>query len=171
MSLLFTGCSRNNGSGGSLYLSKPKDTNLEFWITQRVTTKDMLDKGCTILPGYMGGVEYLDSRYTADTSSGIPTAPETHVTYLVTGYPDTLDKSAITQIEITDPIITVYGLTLNSTDQEITQKAARIANSITYESVDDEHKITFTIKQCSFSFMSDKILISVPVTNNSGVEY
>ena len=77
-----------NGCSNSInpYLERPIDTNLEFWITQKVTFDEFKDKGCTFLPGWFGADEYLDSRYQADISTGIVRAPEIHVTYLVTGY-------------------------------------------------------------------------------------
>ena len=164
--LLLCGCSKDKETQAS-YIDKPIDTNLEFWITQRVTLKEMEEKSCTYLPGWMGADEYLDSRYEADTSGSMAVAPDIHVTYLVTGYPDTLDDSAITRIEITDPSITVYGLTLESSETEIRERMDNIADSF---SKDDSY-FMFNIDNCSFMFSLEKITISVPVTNNSGVIY
>ena len=168
--ILLNGCSSNT-QDSDIYLKRPKDTNLEFWITQRVTLKELEDKGCTYLPGWMGADEYLDSRYVADTSGEMAVAPNTHVTYLVSGYPDTLDDKAITRIEITDPRITVYGLTLDSTDNAIISRMEKIADSFSYITTTSECYLSVGIKNCSFSFMSEKIVISVPVTNNSSVQY
>ena len=170
LALLFNACSSSK-KDSDIYLTRPKDTNLEFWITQRVTFKDLEDKGCTYLPGWMGADEYLDSRYEADTSGEMAVAPEIHVTYLVSGYPDNIDDRAITHIEITDPTITVYGLTINSTDSEITNRVASIADSFSYVTAVDECYLRFMIKNCSFAFKIKKIIIDVPVTNNSGVIY
>ncbi len=164
--LILCGCSKDKETQAS-YIDKPIDTNLEFWITQRVTLKEMEDKGCTYLPGWMGADEYLDSRYESDTSGSMAIAPDIHVTYLVSGYPDTLDDSAITRIEITDPSITVYGLTLESSETEIRERMNDVADSF---SKDDSY-FMFNIDNCSFMFSLEKITISVPVTNNSGVIY
>jgi hypothetical protein len=90
---------------------------------------------------------------------------------LVTGYPDLLDDNAITHIDITDPSITVYGLTLNSTDNEIINRITGMTNSFSYVTTADESYLKFTIDNCSFSFMSNKIIIDAPVTNNSGIVY
>ena len=160
-----------NNASDPLYLRKPKDTNLEFWITERATSKDLEDKGCTYLPGWMGAEEYLDSRYTADTSEPMAKAPDIHVTYLLTGYPDTLDDPAITHIEITDPSITVYGLTMESTDNQITSRLNELATSFSYITTTEECYLSVKIQNCSFSFMREKIVIDVPVTNNSGIVY
>jgi len=168
--LLLVACSSNKNDS-DIYLNIPKDTNLEFWITQKVSSEDFENKGCTYLPGWMGADEYLDSRYVADTSGGMAVAPDIHVTYLVTGYPDLLDDSAITHIDITDPSITVYGLTLNSTDNEIINRITGMTNSFSYVTTADESYLKFTIDNCSISFMSNKIIIDAPVTNNSGIVY
>ena len=170
LTLLLVACSSNK-KDEDIYLDRPEDTNLEFWITQRVTFEDFENKGCTYLPGWFGADEYLDSRYVADTSEGMAVAPEVHVTYLVTGYPDTLDDKAVTHIEITDPSIMVYGLTINSTDAEISNRMSEITNSFSYVTTVYERYLSYNIKNCSFSFMSEKIVIDVPVTNNSGIVY
>lgn len=170
LALLFGACSSNK-KDDTFYLDRPDDTNLEFWITQRVSFEDLEEKGCTYLPGWMGADQYLDSRYEADTSGEMVVTPEIHVTYLITGYPDTLDDRAVTRIEITDPSITVYGLTINSKDAEISKRMAGLADSFSYVTTVNECYLSVTIKKCSFSFMKEKIVINVPVTNNSGVIY
>ena len=169
--VLLLGACSSNKKDSDIYLDRPEDTNLEFWITQKVSFEDLDSKGCTYLPGWMGADEYLDSRYTADTSGDMAVAPGIHVTYLVTGYPDTLDDRTITHIEITDPSITVYGLTLNSTDNEIINRVTDKTNSFSYVTTVDECYLQFKIKNCTFSFKTKKIIIDVPVTNNSGIVY
>lgn len=165
LSLLLTGCKTKD----DIYLDIPEDTNLEFWITQRVTSEDLLAKGCTYLPGWFGAEEYLDSRYVADTSETMAKAPEVHVTYLLTGYPDTLDERAITRIEITDPSITVYGLTLNSTVEEIEERMIKVAHLYNATTFGDNYSITFS--KFTFLFTPEKITISAEVTNNQGIIY
>ena len=164
MVLLLSACA---SSEKVIYIDRPEDTNLEFWITQRVNGIDLEEKGCTYLPGWFGASEYLDSRYDAFDDGSMLTAPEIHVTYLLTGYPDTIDDRAITSIEITDPSITVYGLTLNSTGEEIKNRMIGVADLISTEN----QNTLFKIRNCSFSFANERILIQVPVTNKSGVVY
>ena len=166
--IITTGC---NKTESDIYLSKPKDTNLEFWITERVTYKDFENKGCTYLPGWMGAEEYLDSRYTAETSEGMAVAPDIHVTYLLTGYPDLLDETAVTHIEITDPTITVYGLTFESSERETSERLHKISNKSAYITTVDECYDAYQIKNCWFHFMSDRIIIDVPTTNKDGIVY
>lgn len=168
---LFIGACSSIKIDSNIYLDRPEDTNLEFWITQKVSSEDLDNKGCTYLPGWMGASEYLDSRYVADTSEGMAKAPKIHVTYLITGYPDTLDGKAITHIDITDPSITVYGLTLNSTEKDIMNRITGMTDSYSYVTTENKCYLRFTIKNCSFSFMSNKIIIDAPVTNKNGVVY
>ena len=119
----------------SIYIERPEDTNLEFWITERVAFEDLENKGCTFLPGWFGADEYLDSRYQPIQENDMNTKPDISVTYLVGGYPDTLDERTIVQIEITDPEIYFYGLSLNSTSEEIQmrmkeEKAKKISDNV-----------------------------------------
>lgn len=161
------GCS----NPADLYFERPIDTNLEFWITQKVSLDEFKEKGCTFLPGWFGADEYLDSRYKADISTGTAMALEIHVTYLVTGYPDTLDDRTVTQIEITDPTINVYGLTINSTQKEIKERISDIPNSSINENTFDYKFFSFKIGKANFHFYSNKITIAVPVTNKEGIIY
>ena len=168
LSLLFSvSCGTNKSGNDDIYLDRPEDTNLEFWITQKVEDQDFIDKGCTYLPGWFGASEYLDSRYTAIEIDGQKTKPEIYVSYLMTGYPDTLDESTVTKIEITDPNINVYGLTMNSSEEDIRNRLTDTAKSITNE----DGYVVVVIKKCTFAFSSTNISISIPVTNNSGIVY
>lgn len=168
-SLLLGACVNTAPSNTSDFMM-PENTDLEFWITQRVSLEEMAAKGCTYLPGWIGADEYLDSRYEALHNGSMAIAPDIHVTYLLTGYPDTLDDPAITRIEITDPSIKVYGLSMHSTEDEIRNKMNGIADAFVNDA-EDEGRFTFTVRNCSFVFASESIMISVSVTNNSGIQY
>ncbi|MGM9858917.1 MAG: hypothetical protein ACI311_06705 [Bacilli bacterium] len=142
------------------YLEKPDDTNLTFWITQKVSVNDFND--CTYLPGWMGASEYLDGKYTPIDNDGFLTAPEIHVTYLVTGYPDLQDDTAITYIHITDPDIYVYGLTMNSSEEEIynTMSSYKFKRSI------EDNQISYTKNNVSLIIKNNEINIRAYTTNN-----
>lgn len=60
--LSITSCS------GNRYLDRPDNTNLTYWITQKVNENDFDD--CTYLPGWFGANEYLDGRYAAIEEEG-----------------------------------------------------------------------------------------------------
>ncbi len=152
------------GCGGSKFLERPSESveesrQLAFWITQRVTGEDFKD--CTYLPGWFGASGYLDSRYQAVDGE----APEVHVTYVISGYPDCADDLAVTQIDITDPNIVVYGLTMNSSEEEITSTMCELGFSKT----DDQTR--WKKNNCYFKFSEKSIFIVAPSTNNSGIVY
>ena len=155
----------------TFYLKKPSDTNLEFWITERVETQKLKDKDCTLLPGWFGAEEYLDHRYVADTSGEMAKAPAVHVTYLLSGYPDAKDKWAVTRIHITDPEITVYGLTMQSTHTEIEDRMVDMTDEFRYSEVNDVQHVSFHVGKCVFDFSSAEIRIAVPTTNEEGIIY
>ena len=97
---------------------KPPNTSLEFWITEDVTGYDW--SGHDEIYGWMGAREFLGSGYEKieDAVDGNQ-HPEHYVSYLITGWPDCMDEGAfVTDIKITDPTVTVYGLTIASTYEE-----------------------------------------------------
>ncbi|MCI2111626.1 MAG: hypothetical protein LKK13_04720 [Bacilli bacterium] len=143
-------------------LDRPDDTNLELWITQRVSAADLED--CAYLPGWFGASEYLDSRYAV--LGGPARVPERHVTYLVSGYPDLKDDPAVTKIEITDPAIFVYGLSLESEEEAI--EGTMVGEGFAKQ---DETTLSFGKGNVSFRFGSDKISISALTTNKTGIIY
>ena len=98
-------------------------------------------------------------------------APAVHVTYLLSGYPDTKDEWAVTRIHITDPEITVYGLTMNSTNTEIEGRMANMTDKFHYSEVNDVLHISFNVGKCVFDFSSTDIDIAVPPTNKQGIIY
>ena len=168
ISILLIGCSNNAGQS-DIFLKRPKDTNLEFWITERVTFEQLENKGCTYIPGWMGADEYLGSKYRVNEDGSVP---DIHVTYLITGYPDTLDDRAVTSISVTDPEITVYGLKIGAKESEIFERAKKLNySSMGFVTYVDECCAYFTIKNCTFVFKHSEITIDVPVTNNQGIIY
>ena len=109
VTLMFTSCTSDK-------IDKPKDTNLEYWILDKLDTD-----GCTEL--YKGNkvYHYLAKGYEAETDeNGNLVAPEAAVTYLVRKYPyrDWGALWRISCITITDPNVFVWGLNKNSTREE-----------------------------------------------------
>ena len=96
----------------------PKDTTLEFWITEDVKDQDWSEHD--EIYGWMGAREFLGSAYkkNADTDSS-DQHPEHYVSYVITAWPDYADGGEfVTDITVTDPAVTVYGLTIESTYEE-----------------------------------------------------
>ena len=170
VSIMLFGCSNsNNNATSKSTLKRPNDTNLEYWITERVTTEQLEKDGCTFLPGWMGADEYLGSKYQLNEDG---TIPDIHVTYLITGFPDLLDDPAITKISITDPEVTVYGLKIGAKDTDVFNRASRIENATMGYATGIEECCPFIkVQDCSFVFGTTSIEISVPVTNNQGIIY
>lgn len=94
----------------------PPNTTLEFWITENV--KDYDWSGHDEIYGWFGAREFLGSGYkTGETLDD--QYPKHYVSYRVTAWPDYADGgSFVTNITITDPAVTVYGLTVESSFEE-----------------------------------------------------
>ena len=150
----------------SKFLEKTDDTNLEFWITEKVSMQHYELSTCTYLPGLFGGSMHLDGRYEAiEGNNGMLYEPEIHVVYTVTAYPDYADGGQyITSIDITDPEIYVYGLTMNSTVEEVSETMKKMGFKT---STGDR----WTKNNCTFSFSTYGIRIGAAVTNKKGIVF
>lgn len=152
-------------------LTRPDITDLAFWITQQTNSEEMEERGCTYLPGWSGASEYLDPRYKAVEKDGMATAPDVHVTYLLTGYPDVLDDTSVTRIEITDPEIRVYGLHIGAVTDQIRHQMDGVAESLSFQLIDGESAAIALIQNCTFIFSDSAITISAPVSNQQNVQF
>lgn len=148
----------------SIFLERPAETNLGFWITEKVDKEAL--KSCTFLPGWFGGDEYLDSRYKATKKeNGSYEIPEHCVTYFISAYPDYSDGgSYVTKIRITDPEVNVYGMTLDSHPDQV-------RHTMMGEGFEDNQKGGWSKNNCVFVFSSDEIVLSATVTNNKGIVF
>lgn len=163
----FSGC-------GAKTIDKPTDTNLEFWITEDVTDFDF--SNYYSVPGWFGASEYYGNDYepSAFDEGNFPIEPEHCVKYKVTSYPDYSSKQQhITGIVITDPKIIFYGITLESTDDEITE--AMTSNGYTYVPLE----VNSTYGNCLYfeqgnvtvKFYEKEINIQAEVTNKLGIQF
>ena len=143
-----------------------KDTNLEFWIAENVENVDFTNYQEKF--GLMGGREYYGTGYVPTTNeNGEQVDPEVCVIYTVTAYPDYIsNKSHITHIYITDPIVTVYGLTLTSSADEV--KTIMKSQGFTKSK---ERNNTYTKGKVSISFSKESIRINVKVSNLFGIQF
>lgn len=112
-------------TGKSQIPDRPADTSLEFWITEDVSEMDW--KGYDEAYGMFGGYAYLGKDYHLINGE----VPQKHIIYTLTAWPDYSDAGwYITGIEITDPAISVYGLTAASTfsdfDNVLTKQGYKI---------------------------------------------
>lgn len=116
--ILFCGCSTDEIPE---IPERPEDTNLEFWLLDDVDDYDweghyhyVLGSAESFLESYWGtGYE------PAIESNGVKVPPKHCVSYS-TKYLHTANgaRKVISAISITDPAVTVYGLTANSTFEE-----------------------------------------------------
>ena len=113
--LLLCSCSKPSFKPDEkVFFSRPKDTNLEFWITEKFDDLDL--STCEREHLYYENVVYYGTGY----KSG----DEEVVIYYFNPYPTpkATEPLYITRIDITDPNVTVYGLTINSPQEEFVEK-------------------------------------------------
>lgn len=105
-------------TGNTVSGEMPKDTTLEFWITENVKDQDWT--GHDEIYGWMGAREFLGSAYKKnEDADGLDQRPEHYVSYVITAWPDYADGGQfVTDITVTDPAVKVYGLTIASTFEE-----------------------------------------------------
>ncbi len=115
----------------SYFPPRPENTALEFWICDDGSLVDW--SGYDEITGWMGAQEFLGKDY---RMSGQGERPHVRVSYILTAWPDYADGGRyVTTIEITDPAVSVYGLTVESAPAEF----ERVMMSMGYkvESADD----------------------------------
>ena len=133
-------------------LEKP-ETNLEFWIGENVDNVNFSTYQEKYRYDFMGsGRQYYGTGYmpTMD-ENGLQVDPEYCVIYTVAPYPDyTSRKCHITEIYISDPDVNIYGLTINSSNEDIEEtmasngfKSVEIGNAGYKEWVNGKYHIRF----------------------------
>lgn len=150
---------------------KPDDTTLEFWIAEDVSSVDFSTH--IARTGVFGAHEYFGYGYSPTVENDEQILPQYYVIYTVGGYPDTSDSwNYITRIQITDPEVTVYGITCNSSLDEFDEVMKGLGYKI-HEDSDTMH--TATLGKVRFGFVSyngeGELSISVKVTNRKGIVY
>lgn len=141
------------------------NTNLEYWICDNVDNVDW--KNHQEKYGLFGGIEYYGLGYMPTLGEDNEQIdPEYCVVYTITSYPDYSSKSNhITRIEITDPNIEFYGISLNSSFEEI----KIIMSEIGFEIEENENIIRASNDNFLFTFTEKRIIISAQVTNKFGI--
>lgn len=146
---------------------KPEDTILEFWICDDVSAVDW--SGHDEITGWMGAQEFLGKDYRADVQDE---RPPVRVSYILTAWPDYADEgSYVTTIEITDPAVSVYGLTAESGAAEFEQVMTSMGYHV--ELADDGFQravrdgFTFSL-HCGDE---PELIISAEVSNREGIQF
>ena len=143
-----------------------KDTSLEFWIAENVDEVDF--SSYQEKYGLMGGREYYGTGYVPTTNeNGEQIDPEACVIYTVTSYPDYIsNRRHVTGIFITDPSVTVYGLTINSSVDEV----ENVMRSHGFKNSSGQRRI-YTKGKVSIRFSTEAIHINVKVRNLFKVQF
>ena len=144
---------------------KPKDTTLEYWICDDVSSVDW--GGHDEITGWMGAQEFLGKGYHIGARGE---RPNVRVSYLLTAWPDYADGGQyVTTIEITDPAVSVYGLTVESEPAEFEQVMMSMGYKV--ERTDNGFQravrdgFTFSIHRGD----TPKFVISAEVSNREGI--
>ena len=181
------------------YPPKPKDTNLKFWVGEKISIEERKAYGMTELPRptrFGGGVDYLDSDYEAvlittdHVAEGyyFPSEPETYITYNFEHYPDLMSiNTYLTGITFNDPKIYLFGLTINSTREEVDEHLLSIGFKILYnERVRNEynqetrqwelvhyaeHTGRYQRDNLFVRFTEDFVYVGLRSTNKRGIVY
>lgn len=166
-------------TGNTVSGEMPKDTTLEFWITEDVKDRDWSEYD--EIYGWMGAREFLGSAYkkNADTD-GSDQHPEHYVSYVITAWPDYADGGQfVTDITVTDPAVTVYGLTVESTFEEFDAVFESLGYELSWGEgaiktrVATRDGITFRLTRAvdDNPDVVPQIRISAEVTNREGIVF
>ncbi|MDE7463713.1 MAG: hypothetical protein K2M48_01675 [Clostridiales bacterium] len=161
------------GCADDKVLERPKDTDLEFWITDKVSEEAL--KNHYRIPGFgcemFFGKDYQPNEINGENSE---IEPDHCVVYTVTAYPDYSSNNGhidtVTHIKITDPNVSIYGVTCNSTFDEFDAVFKDLGCKI--EDRGTFHLATYGKTSVSFVDSTVKsISISVEVTNKDGIDF
>ena len=155
----------------------PKNTSLEFWITEDVKDRDWT--GHDEVYGWMGAREFLGSGYKKNEDpTGSNQHPEHYVSYVITAWPDYADGGEfVTDITVTDPAVTVYGLTIESTYEEFDAVFEQLGYELSWSEgaiktrVATKDEITFRLTRAveDNPDVVPQFRISAEVTNREGI--
>ena len=166
-------------TGNTVSGEMPKNTSLEFWITEDVKDRDWT--GHDEIYGWMGAREFLGSGYKKNEDpTGSNQHPEHYVSYVITAWPDYADGGEfVTDITVTDPDVTVYGLTIESTYEEFDAVFEPLGYELSWSDgaietrVATKNGITFRLTRAvdDNPNVVPQIRISAEVTNREGIVY
>lgn len=167
------------GTGNAVLGEMPKDTTLEFWITEDVKDRDWT--GHDEIYGWMGAREFLGSAYKKnEDADGLDQRPEHYVSYVITAWPDYADGGQfVTDIIVTDPAVKVYGLTIASTFEEFDAVFEPLGYELSWSEgaiqtrVATKDGVTFRLTRAvdDNPNVVPQIRISAVVTNREGIVF
>ena len=166
-------------TGNTVSGEMPKNTSLEFWITEDVKDQDWT--GHDEIYGWMGAREFLGSGYKKNEDpTGANQHPDHYVSYVITAWPDYADGGEfVTDITVTDPDVTVYGLTIESTYEEFDAVFEPLGYELSWSDgaietrVATKNGITFRLTRAvdDNPNVVPVLRITAEVTNREGIVY
>ena len=166
-------------TGNTVSGEMPKNTSLEFWITEDVKDQDWT--GHDEIYGWMGAQEFLGSGYKKNEDpTGANQHPDHYVSYVITAWPDYADGGEfVTDITVTDPDVKVYGLTIASTYEEFDAVFEPLGYELSWSDgaietrVATKNGITFRLTRAveGNPNVVPMFRISAEVTNREGIVY
>lgn len=156
--------------GKGYFEEMPKETDLDFWVTENVEDVDM--SLYPIQHGWMGSTVYYGKEYTpSQNENGEISDPAHCVKYWVSAYPDMSDGgSFITEIFISDPAVRVRGLTTESTKEEFEE----LFTSLEYDVTTVTNNIIKAQRNNVTYFLNTTaktIRITAQASNKEGINY
>ena len=166
------------------FLVKPDGCALEHWICEDVSDDDF--SGYTEIDGVVGGKEYVSGKYKVEVkqenAADVQVLPDECVVYTLTAWPDYADFEKtgyhVTKITVTDPEISVYGVTAKSNRAEF-RKAMSEAGFVIEDPDENDGSFVEVAStpggNFSIRFESSEdggvITLVAPVTNRDGIKY
>lgn len=133
--------------------NRPHGYNLDYWLAEKVEIKSI--DNSLLYESRLDIKVYLDSAYTFKEVDGRKTLPDYYVIYNVFTKEE---QSKIETIKITDPKITVYGLSLNS--NEDTVKNVLLNMGFTYQEYYGMYP-SYTKDNYCFSITNDLMILEL----------
>ena len=167
--VIITGCGGNADAETGSSDAPNTEKSLEFQICENVDDVDF--SKYVQRYGLVGGREYYGTGYypTMD-ENGQQIDPEKCVIYTVTSYPDYADNTrCITGITITDPDVTVYGLSIDSPEETI--KSVMKSNGFELVDTGSQYSVSFGKDDVTFVFSEGRISIIAKVTNKNNIVF
>ena len=188
---LLASCGRNDtsagaesGTGGMTgefdFYALPEGSGLDFWICQSVDEE-------TDFEGFyrnklFGGREYANAKYNVYHTGTEQILPDKVVIYTVTAWPDYSDYGErgayVTQIWISDPEVSLWGITVDSAGTEFDAKMRVLGFTLEYDeefqrytatSPDGNYYILFETR--ADAYRGAKLRIVAPVSNRNGIMF
>lgn len=146
---------------------RPEDTALEFWICDDGSLVDWREHD--EIGGWMGAREFLGKGYHAGEQGE---RPHVRVSYILTAWPDYADGGCyITAIEVTDPAVSVYGLTVESEPAEFERVMTSMGYKVEWATDSLQRAVRDDFTFSIYHGSTPEFYISAQVSNREGIVF